>query len=110
MQRKSRHDSPLFGGPGRVRVCCFLGIGSLLAAAGCGQRATPIAPAPQRIVLRVACPDATSAAFVERFGGRWSSKAGARLQVARYDPEIGLPANGSADVWILGPAHMPRAA
>jgi multiple sugar transport system substrate-binding protein len=79
-----------------------------VAVAGCPKPPAPTTPAPKATVLRVACPDATSATIVGRYGGRWASKAGTRLQVTRYDPGTGPAAAGEADVWVLPTARMPR--
>jgi multiple sugar transport system substrate-binding protein len=79
-----------------------------VAVAGCPKPSAPTTPAPKASVLRVACPDGTSATIVRQYGGRWASKAGKLLQVTQYDPEAGPAAAGEADVWVLPTARMPR--
>src|SRR5262245_1237223 len=130
MQRKSRLDRTLFrhptkipttrpansappvrlaGGPSALLPCpSRLLLAALLAAAGCRGSTAPATPAAKPASLRVVCPDEVSAALVSRYGGRWASKAGARLQVARYAAEAGLPEGSSADVMLLPPADLPR--
>jgi ABC-type glycerol-3-phosphate transport system substrate-binding protein len=74
------------------------------------------------VTLRVACPQAADrgpspkdlptptgddpAAVVEAYGQAWAARRGATLQVVRYDPRTGPPAD--ADVWVLAPSQVPH--
>jgi multiple sugar transport system substrate-binding protein len=86
------------------------GVGLLLLAllagpSGCSPRPTN-APPPSKtaepVVLKIACPDDLTAQVIKRYGRRWESQSGARLEIVRQDAEA-VPA---ADVWVLPPARM----
>jgi multiple sugar transport system substrate-binding protein len=95
VQRKSVYLAPLF---------------AALLAAGCRQETPPTAPARphQGVTLRVACPGDPAAAVVETHARGWAARAGAQVQVLRYDRPAGPQTVEAADVWVLRPAELPR--
>jgi multiple sugar transport system substrate-binding protein len=68
---------------------------------------TPAAP-HQGIELRIACPNAATAALLLGRGQTWALRQGAKIAVSRYDPAADLPSVGPADVWIISPAELPH--
>ncbi len=59
-------------------------------------------------LIKVACPGDPSASVIERYGARWASQRGIRLEVARYDPTIGPQDTVGADIWVLATPQVPR--
>jgi multiple sugar transport system substrate-binding protein len=119
MQPKSRIGENLFGAPARCRVVAqTLGLPFLVILLtgnlGCRSRATDIPETADRpfegTVVRVACPDDSTEKVVARYGARWSSEQGARLETVRYDPAAGPEKGPKADLWLMTPAAMPARA
>jgi ABC-type glycerol-3-phosphate transport system substrate-binding protein len=89
---------------------CLAPLFAALLAAGCRQEPTPTAPARphQGALLRVACPGGPAAAVVETHARGWAARAGARVEVLRYDRPAGPGTVEAADVWVLRPAELPH--
>ncbi len=105
MQRKSGRAGILFSG------IVLAAAAFLVVAVGCSSKPTPSSPGalkPAGSVLKVACPGDPPAAVVERYGARWASQQGVRIEVVRYDPAQGPQSAGGADIWVLPTAQMPR--
>jgi multiple sugar transport system substrate-binding protein len=60
------------------------------------------------VLLRVACPGDPAAAVVETHARGWAARAGAQVEVLRYDRLPGPQTVESADVWVLRPAELPH--
>ncbi len=77
---------------------------------GCGAPPPPpkIDSPYQGVVVRVACPDAATAALVAASAPGWASRFQARVETATYDPRQGPEGAGAADVWVIRPAETPR--
>src|SRR5437016_52561 len=101
---------------GRVGILFSLlglaGLALLIAGLGCPSRPTASPKEPKLVpsgrVVKVACPVGPATTVVERYGARWASQEGVRLEVVPWDPDGGLEAASTADVWVLATAQMPR--
>lgn len=84
---------------------------AILFDLGCGPASGDRPALPRKpfdgVVLRVACPDAATAAAVAQYGGGWANRCGVRLAAGVYDRAASPP---DADVWVLEAAELPRLA
>jgi multiple sugar transport system substrate-binding protein len=116
MQLESGKDRKLFGWKQLVQffpvvLPAVLGGFLLLGmAAGCKNKPTSAASADNSAAaetIRIACPSESTVSLINRFGRLWSSRAGQRIEVLRYQPQKGPDPSDHCDLWVIDPAQMP---
>ncbi|HVS35536.1 MAG TPA: extracellular solute-binding protein [Gemmataceae bacterium] len=88
----------------------FSGVVWTAATLGCGPAPRPVKvePSYKGIVVRIACPDETTAALAAAAAPGWADGRQARVETALYDPRQGPDGDAAADVWVIRPAEMPH--